>query len=173
MFPGAMQLYLVRHGIAKEIGVPGVENDADRPLSADGVASTQMAARGFARLHRHLDRIVSSPLLRALQTAEIFAGVLQMREPVETCNALATDSDTDGIIQWLREQPVGDLMLVGHMPSLSLLVSRLIYGNHDMATIHFRKSGICRLSLDGAVLPGTAALEWLIPPSVLRCLEEA
>jgi len=165
-----MQLYLVRHGVARDISEPGVINDVDRPLSPQGEACTRQVAAGLARLSPRISRVISSPLLRAMQTAEIFSQALAIGGAVEPCDALASEHHIEEVIQWIKGQSDGGLMLVGHMPSLALMVSRLVCGSNELAAMHFEKAGLCRLSFDGSILPGTAMMEWLMPPSVLRAL---
>ncbi|MBL7114699.1 MAG: phosphohistidine phosphatase SixA [Kiritimatiellae bacterium] len=165
-----MQLYLVRHGVARDISESGVLNDVDRPLSPYGEKCTRQVAAGLARLSPQVSRIISSPLLRAMQTAEIFAQALAIDGAVESCDALASEQHVEEVIQWIKEQSDGGLMLVGHMPALALMVSRLVCGSNELASLHFEKAGLCRLSFDGSILPGTAMMKWLMPPSVFRAL---
>lgn len=164
-----MQIFLVRHGIAVDIGDEVAALDGERGLSQRGLERTRAAARGAAAIGVQPDKIACSPLLRAQQTAEVFATVLGVAT-VETVDALAPDCDASDILRWVSKQtPEKALMLVGHMPNLSVLISVLVCGA-DEALVHLKKAGLCRLTLDDGILPGTATLDCLLPPSVLRRL---
>lgn len=164
-----MKLFLVRHGIAVENNAPGVTGDNNRSLSEGGFVRTRAAAGGAARAGIRPERILTSPLLRAHQTAEIFASALDVAT-VEKVDELVPEGDVGDLLFWLSRQPPSDaLMLVGHMPSLAILMSVLLCGT-DENILHLKKAGICRLTLEDGILPGTAYLDWLLPPKLLRLL---
>lgn len=165
-----MNLYLVRHGIAEEAG--GGRPDHERPLSEKGWARTREAAQGFARLGLPLSRIVSSPFVRAAQTAEAFAAAAGFSGRIEPQRELGADEDVALLARWLRRQPAADLMLVGHMPNLGALASLLACGRDD-APLLLRKAAVCRLSFDDGFVPGTGNLEWYLPAGILRMLAKA
>src|SRR5947209_13148449 len=85
---GPFELYLVRHGVAEERGEKWPD-DTKRPLTADGVERMRKAARGLERLDVQLDVILSSPLVRARQTAEILSSALEGHPPIVNCEPLA------------------------------------------------------------------------------------
>ena len=105
-----MKVYLVRHGTAVNIGEQGVTTDAARMLSDEGRAKTGKAARGLSRVPDvTIERIVSSPLVRALETAEIFAKALGVKRMVESLPELAPGRSTEDVTAWLAAQPPADI----------------------------------------------------------------
>lgn len=116
-------LYLVRHGIAIPRG--SFSPDDGRWLTEKGRRRFRKAARRFARrLSGGLDLILTSPLPRAVMTAEILARALRFDGPVEVRMALAPESDLAAALALLRGQQ-GDVAVVGHEPQLSQLLSGL------------------------------------------------
>ena len=115
------------------------------------------------RLELGLDRIITSPLLRARQTAEIVAVELKRKDRLVMDSRLAPDFGPERLVEILRDnQDVRDLMLVGHEPSMSTTIGRLIGGG----TIELRNGGLARTDVPNpAQLNGE--LEWLLPPRVL------
>ena len=98
-------------------------------------------ARGLRRLGLKLDRIVTSPLPRALRTAEIVADVLEMTDLLETADALRAERDAASIRDWLAARTESRLMLVGHNPSLTDLVGLLITGEPGPGALRAAQGG--------------------------------
>lgn len=165
-----MILYLVRHGIAVDIGQNGVTSDRDRMLSEIGLARTRVAAEGFAALGCEVERLISSPLLRARQTADLFQATLGSNLKVETSEKLSGAVDAETTLAWLRRQPLKPTMLVGHMPHFADLASSLLCDSGLAVDILFKKAAICCLWCNGKALYGGARLEWLLQPRMLRAL---
>jgi phosphohistidine phosphatase len=166
-----MDLYILRHGIAEDAAsAPGLE-DSQRRLTAEGVKKMRRVAEGMKAAELQLDLIVTSPYTRARQTAEIVADVLKLRQKLEISPLLTPESDPAGIIQELKGEYAGQnsLMLVGHEPCLSRLISFLLSGNTGLA-IALKKGGLCKLTV-GRLKPGPCAmLEWLLTPGQARGL---
>ena len=114
-----MIVYLLRHGIAMDLGERGVTCDEDRMLSAEGVRKTGRALRGLAALECNPQTIFSSPLVRAVETAELAAAALDC--PVAFTDLLVPEADPHRTIAWLGTLSQDSLMLVGHMPQLAAL----------------------------------------------------
>lgn len=163
-----MRLILVRHGIADTPG-QRVVSDADRALTPRGRKRTEAAARGLRVLGCAPDRIVTSPLRRAVETAEIIAAVLDPPPSVMTADPWAPDTPLPSVLSWLKTVEESEMLIVGHMPSLGALTSILVAG-HDNADIRFKKAAACCLTLRRKPAPGGARLEWLIQPAALRRL---
>ncbi|RME92410.1 MAG: phosphohistidine phosphatase SixA [Verrucomicrobia bacterium] len=166
-----MKLYLLRHGKAEPREGPGLRDDASRALTPEGRRRVELAARGMRRMGLRFDRILSSPLVRARETAEIVAAVLDAGVEVEFSKWLAEDDRQVELIQEIRSlrPPPENLLLVGHEPWLSELVALLI-GGGPMLPIRFKKSGLACLSIN-ALEPGPCGvLEWLLAPRQLRLL---
>lgn len=162
-------LYLLRHGIAVPHGSPDFADD-DRPLTPKGRRRVRQVAFGLDILKIKPDRIVTSPLPRARQTAEIVADVLKIPELLETDDALRAGVEAASVSDWLQSRAAEDsLMLVGHNPWISDLVVRLSAGAGASPFIELRKAGLAAL----APRPdGQFSLEWLAKPKMLRRLGE-
>lgn len=164
-----MNIYIVRHGIAVEQGTSGL-SDADRPLTKEGIERMQKAARGLKRFLDPPDLIVSSPLLRAKQTAEILAVALQTRDGVEEWAELSPASAPHSTVTLLKSHAdtVKSVVLVSHEPHVSALAA-LLLGMKPLA-VSFKKGAICALSCPHSLAAGKAELLWFLTPKQLRLL---
>lgn len=163
-----MQLYVVRHGIAVPHGTAGVLED-ERPLTQEGEKKVKEIGRGLQGLGLKVDRIVSSPLPRALRTAEILADELKARALLETSDALKAGRSAESIREWLSGRTEEQLMIVGHNPAFSDLVALLVTGRSDLLICELRKGGIA--SLEGK--PGERMiLDWMARPKLLQALHD-
>lgn len=168
-----MVLYLMRHGIA----VPREEHsylaDAQRPLTEEGVSKTREVARGLAQLGISCDRIFSSPLLRARQTAEITAEILGLKDRMEEWPELGAGGSNEAVLDRLHgaahAKQVSAVLLVGHEPQLSELTSLLLSGSGGLS-VDFKKAGVCCLQAGPGLKRGQAILRWLLTPKQLRLL---
>lgn len=161
-----MKLLLVRHAAAAPRGTPGVPDD-DRPLTLEGSKKFRVAARGLARIARTPDVLLTSPLPRARATAEIAARAFKRIEPrIEP--ALA-QGGVDEIVAALKGHPSdATVAIVGHEPSLSALLARLLGASHGEG-LAFKKGGAALVDLpDG--LSGPGRLMWFLKPRILRTL---
>jgi phosphohistidine phosphatase len=120
-----MKLYVMRHGPAEDDSSTG--RDADRALTAPGRERTRSVARALVEGGEAPVAIVSSPLVRALQTAEIVAAGAGI-DAVEIRRELAPGGDSVALIGELLRAGKRRVMLVGHEPDLSMLVARLVPG---------------------------------------------
>lgn len=162
-----MKIYLVRHSNAVDQGTPGYEDDSLRPLTEDGRDKIKKIASALRKLGLKPDLIVSSPYLRARQTAEILAKVLKYKQELAFSDALIPMGNADNIIGEINEKyNVDELVLVGHEPCLSSLISTLGSGNPNLA-IDIKKGGVCCLSSDNLHIERKAVLEWLLTPKIL------
>jgi len=153
------EIYLVRHAIAEERASSG--RDADRALTRSGREKMQKAARGLARLEVAPSLILSSPLVRARETAEIVAQELGGLE-VEEEGTLAPGIDHGGVARLLgRRLHGGGVMVVGHEPDMSELLSYLVSGTLEVR-IRFRKGAVACLTTDGPPVESNAVLEWMM-----------
>lgn len=167
-----MDLLVIRHAIAqdKEEFARTGRDDSQRPLTGDGRAKMERAAAGLRTLAPELDRLATSPLLRAVQTAEIVAAAYDAPPGIETADVLAPGSAYGDFARWLGRQHVeGTIAVVGHEPHLGGLVTWLIAGADESHT-PLRKGGAALLSFDGAPGRGRAQLIWLLTPAILRRL---
>lgn len=160
-----MKLYILRHGEAAEHGDPRYKNDADRPLTPKGIQRTKALAHALRQLDVAFDVIFSSPLVRARETAEIIERGLRLHGRLELSEHLAPSGDVEKLVHQLnRVRPAPkNLLLVGHEPYLSGLVSLLCTGGSHLA-LTLKKGGLCRLDLETLHPARCASLEWLISP---------
>ena len=150
-----MTVYFLRHG---EADWPGWDKpDDERPLTKRGKKEMRRVARFLCELEIAPSLILSSPLPRAWQTAEIVAEYLDV--PLREESALGKDFNAAKFATILRRNPVAELMIVGHEPDFSAVIQALTGGDVKLA-----KAGIARVDLDDG---GTAGrLIWLVPPKV-------
>jgi phosphohistidine phosphatase len=158
-----VRLLLIRHAIAVPSGRPGVEDD-ERPLTPRGRKRFRAAARGLAHLMDRPDILLTSPLPRAVETAEIAAHAFGKLEPRHE-KALARG--VSDIIALLRRQPAeATVAIVGHEPTLSQLLARLL-GSGRPERLAFKKGGAALVEVRGE---GRTAgrLIWFLRPRILR-----
>ena len=165
----ACELYLIRHGVAEERGERWPD-DSKRPLSDDGMVRFRKAARGFAQLGTTLDVVLTSPLVRARQTAEIVAQAFAARPPVVLSDALAPGGTYESLLADIAKQARQDrLALVGHEPGIGQLAARL---SGSRRPLEFKKGAICCIDFENfpPVFPG--AVRWFVTPRILRCIKK-
>jgi phosphohistidine phosphatase len=162
------ELYILRHGIAVAHGTHGVAED-DRPLTAKGEQRMKQIGRCLAAIGLEPERIITSPLPRAHQTAQIVAQELHQVERLEIAKALTASEDARSIADWLSARSESRLLLVGHNPALSDLVSLLLTGEVGTLSCDLKKGGIA--ALFHAPEAGTGyGLGWLATPGLMRRL---
>jgi phosphohistidine phosphatase len=161
-----MQLLIIRHAIAVERGTPGIP-DEDRPLTPEGETKFAEAAKGLASLVDRPYALLTSPLLRAKQTAAIAAAAWGRIEPKETA-ALAGGTFEEQAAVLDRYPRDATVAVVGHEPHLSDLLARVLGSRHD-DRLAFKKGGAALVEVPGR-LAGGGQLVWFLPPKVLRKL---
>lgn len=166
-----MRVYLLRHGIAIDRDHPESPSEAERHLTREGIFRTRAAARGMAWLDISPGRVLSSPWLRARQTAEICIGELDLgRDALVFSEALLWDADPRQLIEELKALKKEESVLcVGHAPHLDQVIAFLVGSRAPFTSL--KKAGLACLEFDPAV-EGTATLLALYPPKVLRALGE-
>jgi phosphohistidine phosphatase len=163
-----MDLYFLRHAPAIARGSPGFSKDAERPLTPEGAEKMRRIAKGMKALGLSFDLILSSPYLRARQTAEIAAKVLKEQKHLKFTENLVSEGSPAALIrELLNDHDAHDsIMLVGHEPGMSELMSRLLTGDSSL-TMNFKKGGLCKLSVESLRFGKCAKLEWLLTPRQL------
>jgi phosphohistidine phosphatase len=165
-----MDLYLLRHGDAVDRLTGGYARDEDRPLTDAGRVEARDAGRALVRLDAVPDLILTSPLVRAVQTAATVAEALRAPREPAICAALAPGGQREAIVAaLLAAGPPASVLLVGHMPDLGELAGWLIWGLPEV-TLSFRTGGLCRITTPDHPAPATGDLRWLLPPRLLRRL---
>lgn len=166
-----MKLIFVRHGLAgdKAKYVLSGKPDPGRPLTAKGVRKMKKAAAGLKKITGGADAVVSSPYLRAVQTAEILARKLGVKKPGKTVSLAPVGRLTD-LLTYLRRYPAGAaIVLAGHEPHLGNIISQFLRGAGE-AFVSLGKGGACMLEFKDKPAPGKAALVWLLQPAELQRL---
>jgi phosphohistidine phosphatase len=165
-----MNLFILRHGLAVEPGSAGFTKDSDRPLTPKGERKLWKIAGAMEELELKFHCVLSSPYVRAHQTAEIIAEGLGVSKKVELCEHLTPAGSVRKLIDLLnhREPEPTDVLLVGHEPYLSSLISLLVSGDPHCQVL-MKKGGLCKLSTDELEHGRCATLEWLLTPKQL-CL---
>ena len=165
-----MNLYILRHAIAVERGTLGYADDSKRPLTPEGKRKMRLNALGMKTLGLSFDIILSSPYLRAIQTANIVAKTFEIpNDKLVINNSLVPGASAVKLINEINAcaGKIEGLLLVGHEPDLGALASFLLTGK-DNTAISLKKGGLCHLSFDHGLKAGNATLEVLFTPSVLR-----
>ncbi|MCX6543825.1 MAG: phosphohistidine phosphatase SixA [Acidobacteria bacterium] len=160
-------LYFVRHGIAAEPS-SAFPDDAARPLTDEGTARLREQFKALSRLDVEIERVLTSPLVRAMQTAALLRESLTPTPAVVVVDALRPGDRFDALMAELAKLPrVRGVALVGHEPSIGMAAARLMGAR---GAIRFKKGAVCRI--DVATLPPTESgqLQWFLPPRVLRGL---
>jgi phosphohistidine phosphatase len=161
-----MYIYIIRHGIAEDHAHS--LRDEDRALTEEGKEKMKEAARGLKRMDPDITRIFSSPLVRAIQTAEIVAAELKMKvdllkqlapghTPVEVCDSLK-----------LHKSKASAVAVVGHEPDCSELASHLLDAPGGV-NIDFKKGAVCLIESESLEM-GSGCLLWHLSPKALRLM---
>ena len=166
-----MNIFILRHGIAIEAGSPGINKDADRILTPKGERKIWQVADAIAALEISFDLILTSPYLRARQTADIVAeGTESKKRVLETDHLTPAGSARKLIEQLAGMKPAsGDVLLVGHEPYLSELIALLIAGDTPVH-VTMKKGGLCKLNVDALQYGRCAVLEWLLTPKQMALM---
>jgi phosphohistidine phosphatase len=158
----AMILYFLRHGLADD-RAGWLADDTQRPLTKEGKDKMALEAEVFIRVNLGLDLIVTSPLMRAFQTAQIVAQRLDMEDKLIQDERLAPGFDLQKLSEILAAHPgMETVMLVGHEPDFSETISVLIGGGRVIC----KKGGLARVDVTSQ-LPLSGELAWLMPPKLL------
>ena len=162
-----MNLYIVRHAIAIERGTAEYDDDSQRPLTDTGRKKMKKIAKGLHRFGVELDVILTSPYVRARDTAKILADRYGMMDKIYFTDSLIPPGNFESLIFEIHEKyDVNNIALVGHEPMLSSLVSWLTTGETD-ARVTMKKGGVAYLTSDTLYQDGRATLEWLLTPSLM------
>jgi phosphohistidine phosphatase len=166
-----MRVYLLRHGAAS-LRKSSLKSDDDRrPLTDAGKRKLRAAAAGMRAAGLRVDRVLSSPVLRAVQTARIVAPRLRPRPPVRCIDELSPDSRPEILLATLSQLSKSpSILLVGHEPGLSRLAALMLLGPGGDAHLEFKKGGLCRIDFPASPRPGAGRLVFHLPPRLLRRL---
>jgi phosphohistidine phosphatase len=162
-----MKLYILRHGDAVEHGDPHYKEN-ERPLTPKGVQRTKQLAHALREMEISFDAILSSPLTRAKQTAEIIAHGSRPPVKVEFSDHLTLSGNMEKLVaQLTMTRPVPEnVLLVGHEPYLSGFISLLCVGGPELP-VKLKKGSLCRLEVEHLSCGKCAVLEWLLQPRLV------
>ncbi|MEW6403692.1 MAG: phosphohistidine phosphatase SixA [Chloroflexota bacterium] len=162
-----MNLYIVRHAIAEKAGTH--EDDSLRPLTEAGQKKFRKIAKGLKELEVQIDLILSSPYLRAAQTAEILRKTFDLpKDKLIQTEHLSPTGFADKLVEEIKSVHSGaeNVAIVGHEPYLSGLASMLVAGDPEVS-LNLKKGGVCCLSIDQLEYARCANLNWLLSPAQL------
>ena len=164
-----MDIYFLRHASAGQYS-PG-SNDDKRPLDKTGEQQSHDVGRVLAALDLKLDAIICSPLTRAMQTAEIAAAELGNKDKVVTDVALRPEASYQQFEELLaRFGKRKAIMMVGHNPSMTEFLIRMLSGSDSPAFIDFKKGAAAKVEKDESQ-PGV--LKWCMTPKLIRAIQRA
>ena len=164
-----LRCILFRHGIAAD-REEWAGKDADRPLTDKGKRKVKRAAMGLKRLGVRPTHIVTSPLIRAVETAKVLRDVLAGRSVLQVADELLPDVSPEKVLVLLNKLSPGSYALcVGHEPHLGLTASMLLSGRQTPA-FPLKKAGACLIELPLSAKLGRGRLVWWLTPSQLRAI---
>ena len=156
-----MKLYLLRHGIAEDQAASG--RDSDRALTSKGVKRLKDTIGVARQLDIEFKLIVSSPLVRAMQTATIVAEELDHRERIVESRDLSPESSPERVWEGLHlMSDFESILLVGHEPLWGRLYSFLL--DSPSLSVHVRKGSLGLIELNAGSRAPRGTLEWMLPP---------
>jgi len=162
-----VQLYIVRHGIAVDREDPKCPPDPERFLTQEGMEKARLVAKGVAEIGVAPDLFLSSPYLRAFQTAEVFAAELEYsRNKIRRTDLLLPGAEPLQLFRELaREKELSAVFLFGHAPHLDDLLATALGSRHHISAL--KKAGVALVELKRLV-PPSGELVWLATPKLLR-----
>jgi len=167
--PGPYELYLIRHGIAEARG-EAWPDDSKRPLSEEGIERLKKEAKGLALLVDGFGVILTSPLVRTRQTADVIAGAFDSKPPIVTVDSLMPGGAYPAVLADLGKQGRRSrIALVGHEPGIGELAARLAGSRHPL---EFKKGAVCRIDVETVPPAGPGALRWFLAPKILRAIRK-
>ena len=171
-----MLLYIVRHGIAIDREDPKCPSDPERYLTPEGLKKTQEVAKRLTALIDAPSLFISSPYVRAMQTAEIFTDAFDIaKSKIEKTNLLLPGAEPAGFFRALaretsHKKSLESVMCFGHAPQLDELVAAALGLKKDVTEL--RKSGVACIEL-GRIHPPAGKLVWLVTPKAVRKLSKS
>ena len=164
-----MDLLIVRHAIAFERDPQRWSDDGARPLTPEGKRRAKKAAAGLKRFTKPPERLLTSPLVRARQTAEILTEVAGW-PPAEEVAELSPEEAPQALLALLGRDRSKLVAIVGHQPGLGHLLNACLLGEGRNLPVDLKKNAVACLSFRGSVRAGRATLKWLATPRMLRAL---
>src|SRR5271155_4925524 len=162
-----MDLIILRHGEAGK-SVMLTDKDAERALTVSGREEVKEVAECMRNLGLKFDAILTSPLKRARETAEIVAKTLRQAKAVELCDELKPEGDSSALYRRLSKlKPDSSVLVVGHEPYLSSMIGELI-GGRTQVRIVLKKAGLAKVELTSTLPAPSGNLRWLLTPRLVK-----
>jgi phosphohistidine phosphatase len=162
-----MQLYIVRHGIAVDREDPKCPADPERSLTDEGIEKTRQVAKGVAEVAAVPDLMLTSPYLRAVQTAELFAAAFEYsKQKIRKSDLLLPGAEPLQLFRELsKDKDLSTVYVFGHAPHLDDLIATTVGTKHHISSL--KKGGVALVELKRLV-PPSGELVWLATPKLLR-----
>jgi phosphohistidine phosphatase len=165
-----MLLCLMRHGIAIDHADPACPPDPERPLTQKGMERTRAAARGLRTLGIQPNLVLSSPYLRAMQTAEIACIVLEISvNNIRQTEALLPGASPRMLFEELSKSKADEAICFGHAPNLDEVIASAVHASKGFTEL--RKAGAAYLEMD-PLQPVDGRMIWLMTSRALRILRD-
>ena len=162
-----MELYVLRHAIALTCSEAGVSHDSERPLSTEGRDKMKRIASAMKTIGIEVDLVLSSPYVRARDTALLAHEGMGLKNSLEFTDALASGQDTKLVLAELKERfkKSERIMVVGHEPDLSLLIGKVT----SLGRLHveMKKAGLAKIEIHQTHPEIKGTLEYLLTPKVM------
>ena len=158
------ELFVLRHGQAEDLNTNHPKNDFDRHLTEDGKEKIQKLGLFLDKLAEDIDLILSSPLIRAKETAETILSNLSMKPELKIVDFLSAGASSKDISKGLLQfSSTNNILLVGHAPDLEMFIGKLVGAER----IKLKKGALAKISLSSSIeLSG--GLEWLLTPKIVK-----
>lgn len=161
-----MEIYIVRHGVAAELDNEIVE-EGYRYLTIAGRNHCKIVATKLKDLKTEFDVVVSSPLIRAVQTAEVFSSVLRYNGEIKTAIELVGGATFNRFLQLIRRNAHHkSIALFGHAPDVNNFSLGLVKNNHKELRINFKNSSVCKINYDPS--SDTGELDWFLDADSMK-----
>jgi len=166
-----MVIYFLRHANAGQKHFSSSEKDEKRPIDKIGEEQSHDVGRALAYIGVTVNAVISSPLTRAVQTASIVAAELGHEEKIVQDAALRPEATFDQFKALLnRHRDKLAIMVVGHDPSMTEFVNRVLSGGRPMAVVEMKKAGVAKVEVD---LRRPAVLRWCMTPKVVQRIQRS
>lgn len=154
-----MDVYLMQHGEAASEA-----DDPARPLTAEGRDHVTKVSARARTVGVHVELVVHSGKTRAEQTATLLAAAVSADGRTEVRDGLSPNDPVAPVADWLASLGVGSIAVVGHLPFLDRLASRLVVGDEQAAVVRFRNGGLVKLEPRSE--GGGYAVDWVLTPAI-------
>ena len=155
-----MNIFLIRHGKAEPASLE--KKDFDRELTKEGINIIKRSVGFWKNRIRSFDFIITSPFIRAVQTAEIISELMNYKTDLIKDSTLSPGSSTRSVIQFAKVLEGDNIAFVGHQPDMSYHISTLVC--NSQLNLKFSPVSIAKVLFDGKPKPGKGILEFLLPP---------